>query len=245
MANKRKDEHTLPQISGVTQLLALGCGAALLLWLAALLGLARHAPELPAETGKALPQITPQTVNRVGSLSQYAQAVERPLFTENRRPRAFVAAVMGEGADSEAAALDFMLTGVLISPNARLAMLQPSGGGDTQRVREGAEPEGATGWRLLEVQPRRAVFEGPGGQVTLDLRTQGGTGKATSMDAEAAAVGAVPPPPPPPPPSSAASTDQSRVEDIRRRIEARRAELQQQTKSNGSGGLRLVSEPEK
>jgi general secretion pathway protein N len=107
------------------------------------------------------PQATP---DRIGPLAQYADAASRPLFTQDRRPRSFLAtAGEGDGA-AQSQALDFILTGVLISPQVQLAVLQPSGGGEAQRVRVGKSPEGAAGWRLLEVQPRRAIFEGGGGQ---------------------------------------------------------------------------------
>jgi len=180
----------------------------------------------------ALPQPAPATPDRIGPLIRYAEAAARPLFTQDRRPRGFVASVPeGEGEAAQSASLDFILTGVLISPQVRLAIVQPSGGGEAQRVREGSTPEGANGWRLLEVQPRRVIFEGSSGQVTLDLRAFGGSGPAPTAVARntADAAGAAPPPPPPPPPPAAESSppqsEAARIETIRRRIEARRAQL--------------------
>jgi general secretion pathway protein N len=132
-----------------------------------------------------------------------------------------------------------VLTGVLISPQVRLAILQPAGGGDSQRVREGKSPEGAAGWRLIEVQPRRVVFEGANGQSTLDLRTFGAS--ATDRDEIARAVPGARPPPPTATAAAAAAAasadaaaavppqnEQQRIEAIRKRIEARRAQLRTQ-----------------
>lgn len=149
--------------------------------------------------------------------------------------------------DTEAArsSMDFVLSGVLISPAVQLAILQPSGGGDSQRVRVGNAPEGAAGWRLVEVQPRRAVFEGPGGQMTLDLRTFGVAGappNATKQAATSAANAAAEaaeiaearnagPPMPPPTPDEA-----QRIAEIRKRIEARRAQLQSRGTPAASSG---------
>ena len=216
-------------------LLTAFCGWALLLWVGALLGMGGRIAEAQPAAGGDLPQAKPAVPDRIGPLTQYSAAAARPLFTEDRRPRSFLATVQeGEGQDAGNNNLDFLLTGVLISPQVRLAILQPTGGGESQRVREGSSPEGASGWRLLEVQPRRALFEGAGGQATLDLRTYGDAG---NPPVPPAAVAGVPPPPPPPPNASAGAASQAanaaaspgdqqaRVEAIRRRIEARRAQL--------------------
>lgn len=243
MASERSWLQHLQQTSAATWLLAVTAGWALLLWLATLLGMGTRLAPLPPETGGALPQVQVQSAHRVGALAQYASAAERPLFTENRRPHAFLASAAGNDGDAMASSFDFLLTGVLISPQLRMVMLQPSGGGDTQRVREGAEPEGASGWRLVDVQPRRAVFEGPGGQTTLELRTFGTDGRTAAPAVVADAMGTQAPvddPPPPPPP-----VDAARVDDIRRRIEARRAQLKQQESPADHGVLRPLSGPNK
>jgi general secretion pathway protein N len=231
-------ERTLPQrfehAGPLTWLLAAGAGWALLLWIAALLGMGANLAEAkPATTGTALPQPRPPAPDRIGPLAQYADAAARPLFTQDRRPRSFMATGPEGDAAAQSQSLDFILTGVLISPQVRLAILQPTGGGASQRVRVGNAPEGASGWRLIDLQPRRALFEGVGGQASLDLRTHGDAGMpaatATRPDA------AVPPPPiampagsPPALRATAAEEPQdqeARIEAIRKRIEARRAQL--------------------
>jgi general secretion pathway protein N len=135
--------------------------------------------------------------------------------------------------------LDFILTGVLISPQVQLAVLQPSGGGDAQRVRVGNSPEGGAGWRLVEVQPRRAIFEGAGGQTALDLRTFGEAGSPTATaiarPPAAPAVAAAAPPPRPQAAAEEPQDQEARIEAIRKRIEARRAQLRAgQTGSSAS-----------
>ena len=221
----------------MTWLLAGFCGWALLLWLGALFGMGeRIAPVEPLPAG-ALPQPGPATPDRIGPLIRYAEAAARPLFTQDRRPRGFLASVPeGEGEAAQSASLDFILTGVLISPQVRLAIVQPSGGGEAQRVREGSTPEGANGWRLLEVQPRRVIFEGSGGQVTLDLRAFGGSGPApTAVARNASDAAGTAPPPPPPAANEAPQSEAARIETIRRRIEARRAQLRAGSSSNNNG----------
>lgn len=230
MAVERSVTRRVLQAGPLTWLLAAICGWALLLWLSALLGMGGRVGLVKAPKSLALPPPLSAASDRIGPLSDYPQAAQRPLFTQDRHPRAFLAA----GADAAVAGagggdLDFILTGTLITPSLRLAVLQPSAGGDAQRVREGEVPEGAAGWRLIEVQPRRAVFEGSGGQMTLDLRTFGAPGAPpTATPAEAAGNAA---------PTNAPATDDAataaQVDDIRRRIEERRAQLRQQGEDVG------------
>ena len=232
MAVERSATRRILQAGPLTWLLAAACGWAVLLWLLALFGLGEHIGLVRAPSSLALPPALAVQADPVGPLSAYPEAMQRPLFTQDRRPRAFLAAgadaaVMGAGGGE----LDFILTGTLITPTLRLAVLQPSAGGDAQRVREGSAPEGAAGWRLVEVQPRRAVFEGSGGQMTLDLRTFGTPGAPPSaVPAEAAAAAAqnaadAAADAAEHPAADAASAQQA--DDIRRRIEARRAQLRQ------------------
>lgn len=235
--------HSLGRARASTWLLAAACAWALLLWLAAALGMGTRIAAVAAQAPGALPAPPAVVGERIGPLGQYAEAASRPLFTQDRRPRAFLAVAQGEG-EGSGAALDFVLTGVLISPQVRLAILQPSGGGDSQRVREGAAPEGAADWRLLEVQPRRALFEGPGGQLALELRAFGVAGSAEPRaDVGTPRPMVLPPPQPDAPQVQAAREatpdDARRIDDIRRRIEARRAQLRQQNQDTGDGGGRL------
>lgn len=238
MRTERSLLQRFAQARPLTWLLAGVCGWALLLWVGALLGMGGRVAAVEPLPAGALPQPRPATPDRIGPLVQYAEAAARPLFTQDRRPRGFLASVPeGEGEAAQSQTLDFILTGVLISPQVRLATLQPASGGEAQRVREGSSPEGASGWRLLQVQPRRVVFEGSGGQVTLDLRTFGGSGPAPGAvarnpaDATATAV----PPPPQPAAEQAPQSEAARIETIRRRIEARRAQLRAGSPAGNAG----------
>lgn len=234
--------HSLGRARASTWLLATACLWALLLWLAAALGMGTRIEAAAAQAPGALPAPAAAVRERIGPLGQYAEAASHPLFMQDRRPRAFLAVAQSEG-EGRGATLDFVLTGVLISPQVRLAILQPSAGGAAQRVREGAAPEGASSWRLLEVQPRRALFEGPGGQVALELRSFGVAGAfGQRADTGADRPMELPAPPPGLPEAQAAGqtspSEARRIEEIRRRIEARRAQLRQQNQDAGDGGGR-------
>ena len=238
------------QAGPLTWLLVAAAGWALLLWLAALLGMGGQVADAePAASDAALPQPRPATPDRIGPLAQYSEAAARPLFTQDRRPRSFLAtAPEGDGA-AQNQSLDFILTGVLISPQVQLAVVQPTGGGNPQRVRMGKSPEGAAGWRLVDVQPRRAVFEGASGQTALDLRNFGNPGsppaaaaQPQSQQPQPAASRTVPVRVDPA--SAQQPQDQeARIEAIRKRIEARRAQMR--AGQTGSGASPSNAQPPK
>ena len=221
------------QAGPLTWLLAAGAAWAVLLWLAALLGLGSAVSPTPTiATVTPLPKARAAAPDRIGPLARYADAASRPLFTQDRRPRSFIATGSDDTLQAQSQSLDFILTGVLISPQVRLAILQPSGGGESQRVREGDAPDGAAGWRLIAVEPRRVVFQGNGGESSLDLRTFGDAGepsKRSMGDGNTAAIGAAIA-------AAQAATDAAdaapvaaneaaRIDAIRKRIEARRAQM--------------------
>jgi general secretion pathway protein N len=239
-----------------TWLLATVAGWALLAWVLALAGMGGRAALLADDPGllQPLPQPRPSPPERLGPLAQYAEIGARPLFAEDRRPHPF-SLQTANGEQAETNTFDYMLTSVLITPQLRMAIVQPSQGGDSVRIKLGEASEDIPAWRLVELNPRSAVFEGPEGRKALDLRTFDGVGgqsptevrvvDATVDAASPAAPGTRPPPaagvveadadtsdkpaPPPAPEEAEATTSTERQMDaIRKRIEARRAQLRQE-----------------
>lgn len=157
-----------------TWLLAVVAAWAVLTALLALFGLGGRISPLPADPAlvQALPRLPVNPPERLGALDQYADVGARPLFSEDRRPKPFF--LSGEAA--AAPAFDLVLTSVLITPSLRLAIVQPAQGGEGLRVKVGESPTGFAGWRLAELDPRRAVFEGPEGRRELELRMFDGVG---------------------------------------------------------------------
>jgi len=234
-----------------TWLLATIAAWSLACWLLALAGLGAQARVLADDATllPPLPAAPAAATQRLKPLAQYREAIARPLFASDRRPHPFVLDTAADDAGERGdASFDYVLTSVLIAPPLRMAILQPQGGGEGIRVRLGAAADEIPGWRLVELAPRSAVFEGPGGRRTLPLRTFDGTGgeapsqvpgaaarqraieAAAAEEAEAAAGAA------------AAATDaggarraiepapaptqvQTQAEAIRKRIEARRAQM--------------------
>jgi general secretion pathway protein N len=178
---------------------------------------------------------------RLGQASEYTEVGERPLLIDTRRPVP-VGPVTGEGTTE----IDVALTSVLITPRLQMAILTDNQGGASRRVRVGDLVAG-TSWRLVSVAPRSATLEGPSGQRTLELRVFNGEGAGQVVQPVAGET-ATPPPanpegapdpnaagPQPMPAANAAPvpapapadnlTQEQQIEAIRRRIEARRAQM--------------------
>lgn len=160
-----------------TWLLAAVAAWALLGWLLALAGMGGRVALLAADPGllQPLPQLRPAAPERLGPLAQYAEIGARPLFAEDRRPHPF-SLQAGGGEGTESTAFDYVLTSVLIAPQLHMAIVQPSQGGDSVRIKLGEAAEALPAWRLVELQPRSAVFEGPSGRKSLELRVFDGSG---------------------------------------------------------------------
>lgn len=152
---------------------------ALLAWILSLAGLGGRVAPLAEDPSlvQRLPQLQPSAPERLGPYTQYGELASRPLFSEDRRPKPF--SLRGEGEGEQTNAFDYVLTSVLLTPGLKLAILQPAGdaqGGAPIRVKLGESAEQAAAWRLVSLEPRRAVFEGPDGQRTIELRAYDGTG---------------------------------------------------------------------
>jgi general secretion pathway protein N len=147
-----------------------------------------------------LPQ--PVAEAKAAAPAVYDVFAARPPFAQDRRPHPFsLPGGSDDAARGNASAFDYALTSVIITPRLRLAIVEPSSGGESVRVREGETAEGLGGWRLLELRPRAAVFEGPGGRRELDLRVWAGGGEGAAP-VNMPAPPAQPPADVPPPPSA-------------------------------------------
>lgn len=149
---------------------------ALCVWLLALFGLGGRVQRLAEDPAllQPLPQVPRPLPERLGPLPQYAQIGQHPLFSEDRAPHPFF--INPDDKEQGPAGFDFVLTSVLRTPNFEMAILQPTAGGDSQRVRLGDAPATAPGWVLTEVDARSAVFNGPEGERKLELRVYNGEG---------------------------------------------------------------------
>jgi len=150
---------------------------ALATWMLGLFGLGGRIDRLPPDPSlvQALPAVAPPGEDRLGPLAGYTEFGDRPLFTTDRRPQPFV---INPEDDAVAAEFEYVLTSVLLVPGLEVAILQPVDGGESVRVKVGETAEAAPGWHLSSLSPRGAVFDGPEGQRTLELRVFDGVGGA-------------------------------------------------------------------
>lgn len=149
---------------------------ALVLWALGLFGLGGRIERLPEDPSllRPLPQAAASADERLGPLPQYAEIGDRPLFTNDRRPQPFLINPEGEGEEEQE--FEYVLTSVLLTPGLQMAILQPTSGGESVRLRVGDAPEAAPAWRLGSISERSAVFNGPEGERTLELRVFDGSG---------------------------------------------------------------------
>lgn len=243
-----------------TWLLAALAGWALLAWVLALFGMGGQIRPLPDDPGLVgtLPQLAPAAPERLGPLAQYSEIATRPVFSQNRQPQPFF--ISGQEGEGQPQAFDFVLSSVLITPSLRLAIVQPAQGGEGIRLKVGEAPPATPGWRVVDIQPRSVVFNGPEGERTLELRVFDGSGgqmpTATTANMVPPAMdpaqpenagmpgnGTTPrttqvqPPRPgsvmpaseaPGPVAEPAQSTEEQMDAIRKRIEARRAQLREQ-----------------
>jgi len=184
----------------------------------------------------AAPEIT--------SLKELQVINEKPLFNEDRLPEI---AVLDDGDDAVDTtftvkdAPDVKLTGVIITPDMKIATLTPSGS-DQENVmaHEGESLVGEyVGWKVGEVKPRAVVLvSNDGQQLSLELQVHDTAIKEPPKPVVAAAV------PPAVVASNAAAQGAptvgedgeplSRAEQIRQRIAERREELRREQEARAA-----------
>jgi len=203
-----------------------------------------------AETGDADGSQASLAAHDVGAIEEFQVVNEKPVFNESRLP------VTDEDVDENPVedfklivkdAPNVKLTGVVITPNARLASLTPS----DQKIEAVMAHEGESltgdfvGWRLATVHPRGVVLESKDGQ-SLELELQVHDAKIEeppkietkspinqSLTGQGEETGAEDEEP------------MSRAEQIRQRIAERREELrrEQELQSQGEAQEDTASQP--
>lgn len=180
-----------------------------------------------------------QAVSTLEGVGSYAAIGDRPLFNFDRRPLPATSATPdeGEGGAPPPPPPEFILTSVIKSGDKQIAIVQhtPSGKSQTVAVGQPLQAE-LSGWTLVELAPRGAVFEGGGGRKSFELRVFDGTGgqpptpvdappaqAQPTADGAAPVVGADGQPQP-----AAVDTPEARAEMIRRRIEERRRQMREE-----------------
>ncbi|MCK7594581.1 hypothetical protein [Pseudomarimonas salicorniae] len=182
----------------------------------------------------------------VEGFDAYASIVQRPLFSEDRRPLPADASQGEEAPAPTDVPLNVIVTSIIITADRRIAIVTDPDSKRSQSVSVGAALEGdLSSWKLKELEPRRAVFEGPSGTSTMDLRVFDGQGgePPTPIVQSAPAPAPTPASPggeegggekseTPGRPEGAvvveADSPEARAEQIRRRIEERRRQMREE-----------------
>jgi len=170
------------------------------------------------------PEAMPRLDSELGQLSAYQVVNDRPVFDESRRPQIIVDEEEGpielvgpEVADRP----DVKLTGVVITPEAKIVMLTPNQKGEAVIVREGMPLEGEyVGWSVSGIGARKVTLKSTEGEaLQIELAVH------DAMIAE---------PPKPAPATDEGESEQgdaeplSRADEIRKRIQERREQLRRE-----------------
>lgn len=175
---------------------------------------------------------------QIPDMDRYAAISRRPLFSSDRLP--FVGESTG---DEETVAeeevlmpLDATLTGVImIGKDTAIALIKGNKSGESQSVKVGDSLQGDLSiYKLIELAPRKAVFDGPRGRSELELETFSGKGGTPVTPLRAAQTGGKPAAEAAPAgseqqePASEDNTPEAQAERIRRRIEERRRQMREE-----------------
>ena len=224
-----------------SQLLLTAGLAALTVWsglftVATLTGLGGRYSALPDDPSLVpeLPEINlEQAVSRLEGQGSYAGIGDRPLFNYDRRPLPPVqTAEPVEAPTTASTTFDGILTSVILSGDRKIAIVQHSSTNVSQSVALGAELQAdLAGWTLAELQPRLAIFDGPGGRKSVELRVFDGNGgqPPTPIEVPAAAPVAAAPSAGADGQPAAVDSPEARAELIRRRIEERRRQMREES----------------
>ncbi|MDZ3822421.1 MAG: hypothetical protein U0S76_02350 [Pseudoxanthomonas sp.] len=232
---------TRPQRQRLGRVLMVAAGAFGVLYLLMLAGFGRGVPGAREQAPEPVPELalTEAQVD-LPPLARFPDLAQRPLFAEDRRPEPKQAPQAEEPVAEQppTAPLNAVLTGVIHTPRARIALLRDNSTGQNLRLVEGMPmPGDQGGWVVRTVEPRRVVFEDAATSTEATLELAIGAG---------AAIPSGPPPvaqPAPVPggvqqaqaqPQAASEEDEvaRRAAEIRRRIEERRAQLRREAEQN-------------
>lgn len=152
--NTAQQRRLTPVLAGVAVLL----GVLLLVLLG---GVGRAVRWTAPRTLSPLPPVGRADLPQAAPLQQFSVVWSKPLFNPDRKPVAHAS----EGGSNLG---DLELTGIIITPSLRMALLHDKNGNREIRLRQGDSlPDGSV--TLVEVQQRSAVFDSAAGRTELKL----------------------------------------------------------------------------
>ena len=220
--------------------LAGACGVLFLLALALQLGLGRGydwlAPE-PDTAGINAGRID-STPFKLPAENEFAATQARPLFNEDRKPSPDEPDDANAPPPPPSVPLNIALTGIVLTPDVRLAMVQDKAKNNAVALKEGMPmPGDQGGWTLTKINPRSAIFrETSGEEVEVELSTAVANPSA-SGHAAGGAAGRTPSNPSNPPkvaqnpaaaPAGGLAPNPNQQEVLQHRIEERRKQMREE-----------------
>jgi general secretion pathway protein N len=199
--------------------------------------------EQDGEVGVVSTSSIDRTPFKLAPESAFVATQARPLFNEDRKPSPDEP---DEPVQQASAPLNIALTGVVLTPNVRLAMIQDKVKNNSVALKEGMPmPGDQGGWTLTRINPRSAIFheQTSGEEVEVELTTAVANPKAnvpSRPSTAAAPAPAVPPhvapnvpsaPTPPaslPLPAGQSTAANPQQEALQRRIEERRKQMREE-----------------
>ncbi|WP_386067725.1 hypothetical protein ACFJIW_23685 [Tahibacter sp. UC22_41] len=170
--------------------------------------------------------------------SEFAEVRQRPIFNEDRKPTPIAEPVKDEIV--QVVPLNITLTGVVLTPDVKLAMVRDNAKNEAVSLRIGMPlPGEQQGWTLAEIRSRSVVFKNPQDETSeVELEVAPGlTVPPSAKPTAPAAANAAPVPPPAPPPGGVPTTvpgqppgqpPADRAAELQHRIEERRREMREQ-----------------
>jgi general secretion pathway protein N len=162
--------------------------------------------------------------------TQYHEVSDRPLFNEDRKP------TIDDGPDVAPVVsnqpLNVTLTGIIITPQVKLAMLKDNAKNEPISLHEGMPlPGDQSTWTVVEIQARKIILKSSSNEsneLPLDVAAVTPPASTPRTNPQPVAV----PPPPGAPPQMAADPNNPPVSDraaeLQKRIEERRREMREQ-----------------
>lgn len=121
----------------------------------------QEASQAPADPAR-VQESEPGWVER--ALEDFSEILERPVFTASRRPPE-----RREQAGEPAQPLSVVISGILITPESRMALMSPVKDQKARRLRVG---DTIQGWRVVGIEQRRVIIRRGSVERVLDLRIE-------------------------------------------------------------------------
>ena len=221
-------------------ILAGACAVLFVLAVALQVGLGRGYSWLPPETDSAVVSAgsIDRTPFKLPVENEFAATQQRPLFNEDRKPSPDEPDDTNATPPPPSVPLNVALTGVVLTPELRLAMVQDKLKNNAVALKEGMPMPGDQGsWTLTKINNRSAIFrEASGEEIEVELTTAVANPKASAQghaaapagqpplrgtpNATAAATGATPNP--------AGAPASNQQEALQHRIEERRKQMREE-----------------